>query len=164
MRLTMNTLENEFPQKVYDIINSQDEVNCMVLKNATTKYLKNTSKIAITEYLATIFTRTYYYLINNPVYKTINKESSKILKEELKILIFLMKNIKKLEKTDDEDFFTNYMQILECFFNINNIRIAYIKENTNIGRLIPSSYHLMQIEELLKKEEELEIALKLKAN
>jgi hypothetical protein len=149
----MNNLD--FPKSVYDIINSQDELKILVLKESTISIIKNYSKVTLINYLYALKNKPYFHVINNPIYKEVNKQNLKILREELKILSYLNKNINKMYTSNDKLYLTNYLELIECFYNINQIRIEYIKENSNIGRMAASTHHLKNIEELLEEKNNL---------
>ena len=104
--------------------------------------------------------KIYHFLINNKVYQEVNKESLKICFEILKSISFLEKFCPNVENINDEELLLLFLQLLECLDKMDEIRIDYLEENGNIGRTIPSSYHLNQIDVVLKNQKELQTQLK----
>lgn len=155
-------MEQYFFERAYEIIETHDQVNIELIKYAITsaKIIRETKKVTIRNILLSQFLKIYHFLINNKVYQEVNKESLKICYEILKSISFLEKFCPNIENINDDELLLLFLKLLECLDKMDEIRIDYLEENGNMGRTIPSSYHLDQIDAILKEQKELQNQLK----
>lgn len=161
--MTDNTeILKEFFETAYNLIEEKDPVNLEQIKFIIikSKILNETRKYMIRNYLLSQLLRIYHWIINNKVYQEVNKENIKICLEELKIISLFKTYFPPLEEIENEKILFLYLKLLECLNEIDEIRVDYLEENGNIGRTIASSYHLVQIDELLLQKENIKMQLK----
>lgn len=161
--MTDNTeILKEFFETAYNLIEKKDPVNLEQIKFIIikSKILNETKKCMVRNYLLSQLLRIYYRIINNKVYQEVNKENIKICLEELKIISLFKTYFPPLEEIENEKILFLYLKLLECLNEIDEIRVDYLEENGNIGRTIASSYHLVQIDELLLQKENIKMQLK----
>jgi hypothetical protein len=132
----------------YQVIASHDNVKYLVLKSELKKYIKSFYKNVKEEYLLAISLKLYYFTINNPVYKEVNNNNINFLKTELHALSCLNNYFKDKNEIYNSIILTTIVDLISLINNINDIRLNYVKGNTNKGRKQASTYQIHEIEEL----------------
>lgn len=135
-------LEKKDALEIYLITDSIESFK--VLSQAEKNIIKNVCFYTIYQ--------IYYLLIQNKVYLEVNNQNIRLSFIELKIIEFLKKCFPTIKENQSKEEIYLLLKILQCLNNLENTRQDYENENGNSGRTIASSYHLEQIDNILKEQ------------
>ncbi len=155
----MNEDYNKFINDAINIIDEQEAYKTEFVRQETIKLLKTMKKETSKQVFLNQICRWYYYLLNNPVYLTLNKENINMLKYELTEFKFVYEEFIKEE--NDENLIV-LLQILHNIFLYDLERIQYLKTNKNVGRTMisGSKNREEQCRNLASQNEALKLTLK----
>ncbi len=155
-------LLQKFLDVVYPLLEKKDAYEIYLITDSieTLKVLPQTERNTIKNIGLHLLYQTYYFLIQKKVYLEVNKQSIRIFLITFKIIRFLKKCFPIVKANQNKEEIYLLLQLLECLNNLENTRQDYEKENGNSGRTIASSYHLEQMDSIIKQQEEFSNQLK----
>ena len=147
-------LLQEFLDVAFPLLEKKDAVEIYLITDSieSFKVLSQAEKNIIKNVCFYTIYQIYYFLIQNKVYLEVNNQNIRLSFIELKIIEFLKKCFPTIKENQSKEDFYLLLKILQCLNNLENTRQDYETENGNLGRSIASTYHLEQIDNILKEQ------------